>query len=310
MRLMLLTILLLPLMATALTFDKPAADDDVVGKIQNARVKAGENFLDVARRFNVGYFELVEANPGVDPNEPRPGTELTVPTQYVLPDAPREDIVINLAELRLYYYPKDSDKMYTFPLGIGRQDWQTPMGHFTIIQKTPNPIWRPPEAIREEYKKETGETLPKEFGHGPENPLGNYAMRLSNPMYLLHGTNDPSGIGRRASSGCIRMYPEDIKRLFHMVSEGTHLRIVNQPYKAGWHNGELYLEAHLPLQEQQKRLQGSLEPAKKAIRQVKVRHSDQDITINWTKALKVAGYQTGLPIGVSDSKANNDHQFE
>jgi L,D-transpeptidase ErfK/SrfK len=293
-------ILFLPLMAMALTFDKPSGDDDVVGELQNARVKAGENFLDIARRYNVGYFELVEANPGVDPAQPKPGTELIVPTQYVLPDAPKQGVVINLAELRLYYYPKDSEKVYTFPLGIGRQDWQTPMGHFTIIEKMPNPIWRPPKSIREQYQKETGEILPKEFAHGPENPLGNYAMRLSNPMYLLHGTNDPSGIGRRTSSGCIRMYPEDIKRLFHMVSEGTHLRIVNQPYKAGWHDNELYLEAHLPLQEQQERLQGSLEPAKQAIHKVMANHDEQNIAIDWTKALKVADYQTGLPIRVTE----------
>jgi L,D-transpeptidase ErfK/SrfK len=174
------------------------------------------------------------------------------------------------------------------------------MGHFTIIEKMPNPIWRPPKSIREQYQKETGEILPKEFAHGPENPLGNYAMRLSNPMYLLHGTNDPSGIGRRTSSGCIRMYPEDIKRLFHMVSEGTHLRIVNQPYKAGWHDNELYLEAHLPLQEQQERLQGSLEPAKQAIHKVMANHDEQNIAIDWTKALKVADYQTGLPIRVTE----------
>lgn len=229
----------------ALTFSIHPGSD-IVGKMQTATVQRGEDFHDIGQKFDVGYYELVEANPGVNPDMPEPGTALIIPTQFILPSGPRKGIVINLAELRLYYYHKGQNLVSTYPIGIGRRDWETPLGSGKIIEKTKNPSWRPPDRIRAWYE-ENEMYLPQVVYPGPKNPLGKYAMRLSIPGYLIHGTNASRGIGIRSSSGCIRMHPEDIESLFYKASIGDPVRIVHQPYKIGRHYNKAFAESHVPL---------------------------------------------------------------
>lgn len=230
---------------SALTFAIPP-NSDIVGKIQTATVMPGESFNDIGTKFDVGIYEMIEANPGVDPYEPSSGTELIIPTQYVLPSGPRKGIVINLAEMRIYYFHKDQNLVTTHPIGIGRTEWETPLAKGKVIEKTKNPSWRPPDSIRAWYDAHE-KYLPDIVPPGPQNPLGKYSLRLSITGYLIHGTNTPGGIGIRSSSGCIRMHPEDIESLFYKVSVGDPVRIVHEPYKIGYANRQFYVEAHEPL---------------------------------------------------------------
>jgi L,D-transpeptidase ErfK/SrfK len=222
---------------------------DVIGEVQVIRAEYEDTFVKLARRYNVGYEELRRANPNVDAWLPGAGTEIVLPTQFVLPRAERRGIVINLPELRLYYFPDDDGRrVITHPISIGRMDWATPLGRTSVVSKAKNPSWYPPQSIRDEHAARN-DPLPNVVPPGPDNPLGNHALRLGIPGYLIHGTNKPSGVGMRVTHGCIRMFPEDIESLFEMVGSGTQVRIVDQPFKLGWGNGGLYLEAHLPLQE-------------------------------------------------------------
>jgi len=222
---------------------------DVIGEVEVIRAAYEDTFFKLGRRYDVGYDELRHANPGVDPLLPGEGTEIVIPTQYVLPDAPRRGIVLNIPEYRLYYFPEDGGRVITHPIGIGREGWTTPYGRTTVAGKTVKPTWYPPESIREEHAA-NGDPLPAAVPPGPDNPLGDYALRLGFPSYLIHGTNKPYGVGMRVSHGCIRMYPEDIEALFALVEPGTPVTIINQPYKVGWGEGGLYLEAHRPLAEE------------------------------------------------------------
>jgi L,D-transpeptidase ErfK/SrfK len=223
---------------------------DVVGTPQVIEARYEDTFVSLARAYNVGFEALRRANPGVDAWLPGAGTTIVLPTQYVLPRAPRQGIVVNLPELRLYHFPdSDGRRVITHPISIGRMDWGTPLGRATIIDKSRNPAWYPPQSIRDEHAARN-EPLPTVVPPGPENPLGAHALRLDRPGYLIHGTNKPSGVGMRVTHGCIRMFPEDIEALFEMVEPGTPVYIVNQPYKLGWGEDGLYLEAHLPLGEE------------------------------------------------------------
>ncbi len=238
------------LSASAGTFGLPPPGEAVVGQNLIAHAKASETLLDIARRYEVGYNEIKAANPAIDPWLPEEGAQVLVPLQYVLPQAPRKGIVVNLAEMRLYYFPPpppgQAGMVITYPLGIGREGWSTPLGKTKIIEKTPNPTWFPPESIRAEHAA-NGDPLPQTVPPGPDNPLGKFALRLGMPGYLIHGTNRPWGVGMRVSHGCIRLYPENIARLFEQVKIGTPVNIIYQPFKAGMRRGELYVEAHSSL---------------------------------------------------------------
>lgn len=242
----------LPVSAGAATYPLPAPGNDVIGEITRTTVEQGETLLDIAREHDLGYNEITAANPGLDPWLPPPGTEIVLPTRYVLPSAPREGIIVNLAEMRLYYYPSraaDGERMVmTFPIGIGQEGWSTPLGITEVIDKIKDPSWTVPDSIIAEYERE-GVSLPKIMPPGPDNPLGRYALRLGKSRYLIHGTNKPFGVGRRISHGCIRMYPEDIEVLFNEVSAGIGVWIIQQPYKLGRAAGMLFLEAHTPISE-------------------------------------------------------------
>lgn len=233
-------------------FILPPPDIDVVGKLRLITAKQEETLLDIARDYGVGYNEITKANPSIDPWLPGEGTPIVVPTRYVLPNVPRKGLVLNLPEMRIYYYPKpkngESPKVITYPVGIGRMDWETPRGLTSITEKKKNPTWTPPASIRAEHAAE-GDILPAVVPAGPDNPLGTRALRLGLPSYLLHGTNKPYGVGMRVSHGCVRLRREDIEALFEIVNVGDRVNIINQPLKIGHFGGALFMEFHQPLEE-------------------------------------------------------------
>jgi L,D-transpeptidase ErfK/SrfK len=277
-----------------------SADSDVIGEIQVINAQHEDTFIKLARRYNLGYEELIQANPSVDPWLPGEGTEIVLPTYFVLPKTPRQGIVLNLPELRLYYYPDgESGRVITHPISIGRMEWRTPLGRSEIVSKTLNPTWYPPESIREEHAADN-RFLPKVVPPGPDNPLGNHALRLSLPGYLIHGTNKPSGLGMRVTHGCIRMFPEDIEALFEDVPIGTPVRIVNQPYKLGWTDDGFYLEAHPPLDEHTMADAWSMTELTRAF--VAATEEGQGETFSWELAEVVASRSLGVPEFVSSDR--------
>ena len=226
----------------SLTFNI-APNSDIVGTIQTVVFKEGDTLPEIARKFDVAITELIDANRNINPKKIKAGTKLIIPTQFILPPGPKQGIVLNLAEFRLYFFSKDQKTVTTLPVGIGRLGWKTPLGETTIVRKRENPVWVPPESIRR-YSASRGKDLPDFIPSGPNNPLGYYAMNLAWTGYLIHGTNAPNSIGIRSSSGCIRMYPEDIKVLFKLAEIGTSVRVVHEPLKVGKKGNELYLEVH------------------------------------------------------------------
>lgn len=215
---------------------------DIIGTTWEYRVKENESLIEIARKFGLGYNEIVDANPMLDPFIPGTGSSVNIPTEWILPDVKKhEGIVINLSEMRLYVFsPKGRvSSVSTFPIGIGSEGNETPLGYFNVIEKILKPHWHVPESIRKERPE-----LPEVVPPGPGNPLGSHALRLSTNTILIHGTNKPWGIGRRVSHGCIRLYPEDIPRLFKLTSEGTVVAIVRQPIKVGTASNKVYIEVH------------------------------------------------------------------
>ncbi len=287
--------------ARAQEFVLPPDGDSVVGGLQWVSAAYEDTLLDIARRFNVGYREIRQANAMVDVWLPGEGTEVLIPSRYILPDAPREGIVINLSEMRLYYYPESPPgqpkRVVTHPISIGRVDWGTPLANTEVVQKLTDPTWYPPESIRAEHA-ERGDPLPAKVPPGPDNPLGRFALRLALPGYLIHGTNKPYGIGMRVTHGCIRMYPEDIETLFARVPVGTPVHIVNQPFKAGWRQGVLFLEAHPP---EGNPTPDMLEDLTPAIRSIVAATPEQgrDDHVDWNRVRAVAEGMHGIPLPVS-----------
>ncbi len=217
-------------------------DSTVIGFSKTHQFQDSESLIEIARKFNLGYNEIISSNPNLDPFLPTPGATVRIPTSWVLPDVASYDgIVINLSEMRLYYffYERGRRLVKTFPIGIGREGYETPLGQYRIIQKTEKPSWYVPESIRAEKPE-----LPKVVPPGPDNPLGTHAMRLSLSSYLIHGTNKPWAVGRRASHGCIRLYPEDIPVLFELVKNGSKVNIVRQAVKVGIKNKRVFIEIH------------------------------------------------------------------
>jgi L,D-transpeptidase ErfK/SrfK len=218
-----------------------AGDSEVIGTMKWGFIKENDSLIELARKYGLGYNEIAEANLNLDPFIPKLGASVRIPTLWVLPNLPREQgIVINLSELRLYYYPyPDTKFVFTFPIGIGDEGSETPLGVFTIIEKRVNPTWYVPKSILE---KRPG--FPTQVPPGPDNPLGTHALRLSSGSILIHGTHRPWGVGRRVSHGCIRLYPEDIPELYRLVPIRTKVIIVRQPVKLGQKNGKVFLEVH------------------------------------------------------------------
>jgi L,D-transpeptidase ErfK/SrfK len=235
------------------TFTLSSPNDDVVGAVQITLASKDDTLPDIARRFNVGYEEIARANPGVDPWLPGAGRSIVVPTRFVLPDAPRDGIVINIAAMRLYYFPPhkkgEPQIVYTHPIGIGKVGWSTPQGVTSVVSHVKDPIWRPSAALRKDHFNDNGEALPAVVKPGPDNPLGKFELTLGWRGFLIHGTNKPYGVGLRSSHGCIRLYPEDIEKIYAMVTNGTHVRVVNQPFLFGLHEQQLYLQAYSVLED-------------------------------------------------------------
>lgn len=280
----------------AATFILPPEGTDLVGVPTWMHARAEDTLLDVARDYSVGYKELRRANPGVDTWIPGRGTRVALPTRYVLPPGPREGIVINLPEYRLYYFPRPAKgeiaQVISYPISIGKMDWDTPIGSHRIISKAKDPSWYPPESIRQEHAKR-GDILPRVVPPGPENPLGAYAMRLNLTSYLIHGTNNPDGVGMRVTSGCIRMFPEHIEQIFGMVDVGTDVRIISEPIKVGWAADVLYVEVHPPLEEEsesQLRMRFTT-----LLREASRGHG---IEIDWPRADAIFAAATGVPTPV------------
>ena len=283
--------------------------EGVIGVVQVTKASKEDTLSDLARRFNIGYEEIVRANPGVDPWLPGEGREIVLPTQYVLPNAPREGIVINVAAMRLFYYPKrksgEKQVVYTHPIGIGKVGWATPEGTTKVIRKQKDPVWIPGPGVRAEHK-ENGDILPSKVLAGPDNPLGNRAMYLGWSQYLIHGTNKPYGVGLRSSHGCIRLYPEDIERMFETVNVGERVTVVNQPFVFGWHNNNLYLQALGVLEDdprdwkkaEKKLLTKSL--ADRIQKELKSRNEQ----VNWAAISQLAHSPLGVPVVVSDGDAS------
>lgn len=244
--------------AWANVYPLPENGGRLVGEIQHHQVKKGDYFKTIADTYNIGILELMESNPGVDPFLPTPGSTLTIPTQMLLPDVPRKGIVINLPELRLYYFPKNKKEVHVFPIGIGRIGRETPEMVSKIKSRIPQPSWTPPKSIREEHLREKGEVLPRIVYAGPDNPLGEYAIQLAygDGSYLIHGTNKDFGIGMRVSSGCVRLNPKDIEWLFNQTKYGESVRIVNQTVKTSAEpNGDMVIEVHSPLSRNEAEMQ-------------------------------------------------------
>ena len=225
----------------------PENGDNVIGVVTTAFAEHEDTLLDVGRRYGVGYEEIIAANPGVDPWLPGAGTEILIPTRFILPDAPREGVVVNLPEHRLYYYPpvKKGERpiVRTYPISTGKMDWKTPLGVTRIASKQEKPNWYPPASVLAEHEA-NGDPLPKVVPPGPDNPLGTHALRLSKWSILIHGTDTPFAVGRRASHGCLRLYPEDIPVLYGQVPVGAEVRIVREPVKVGVRAGRIYVEIH------------------------------------------------------------------
>jgi L,D-transpeptidase ErfK/SrfK len=284
-------------------FELDAAGGEVVGAVQRTVIGAEDTLPDIARRFDVGYEEILLANPGVDPWLPGVGREVVVPTQFVLPAAPHEGVVVNVAAMRIFYYPPRKQGqpqiVYTHPIGIGRVGWQTPEGTTKIVSRQKDPVWVVPKSVRDEHA-EDGEILPDKVPAGPDNPLGAYMFRLGWPSYLIHGTNKPYGVGMRSSHGCIRLYPEDIAVFYDLIPIGTKVTVVNQPYVFGWRDGSLYLQAYAPLEDdvREKNLNRKLLLTKLVGAPARQRIVAHDKDIDWQRVLELARQPRGLPVDV------------
>jgi L,D-transpeptidase ErfK/SrfK len=279
----------------------PEDGDNVIGVLTTDFARHEDTLLDIGRRHGVGYEEIMAANPGVDPWLPGEGTEILIPTRFVLPAAPREGLVVNLPEHRLYYYPPakkgEPRVVRTYPISVGKMDWKTPLGVTKVVSKQERPNWYPPESVRLEHEQK-GDPLPKVVPPGPDNPLGEHAMRLGIPggSYLIHGTNRPAGVGMQVTHGCIRLFPEDIAELYQFVPVNTRVNLVDQTTKVGWYRGTLFVERHAPLE-------GAEDPAHfeldEATNLVQGAIEGRSVEVDWPGVRQTFEQATGVPVAVS-----------
>src|SRR6202046_5426637 len=284
---------------------------DMVGYVQKTIVGKEDTLPDIARRFDVGYEEILMANPGVDPWLPGVGREVVVPTQFILPTAPHEGVVVNVAEMRIYYYPPhkkgEPQIVYTHPIGIGKVGWKTPEGTTKIVSRQKDPVWVVPKSVRDEHA-EDGEKLPAQVPAGPDNPLGAYMFRLGWPSYLIHGTNKPYGVGMRSSHGCMRLYPEDISVFFDMIPIGTKVTVVNQPYLFGWRDGTLYLQAYTVMEDDSRNWNKNRQALLTKLLNPKLQKKigDHDNEIDWQRIGDLAHSPRAVPVPVSGDQGGVD----
>jgi len=269
------------------------AEDTVVGETQVVFAREADTFSDLAREYGLGYDELAAANPQIDPWLPGAGTAVLLPTQYVLPDTPQEGVILNIASMRLFYFPEmpegQQQAVITYPIGIGRVGWETPTGETTVVSRARDPHWYVPASVRKEHA-EIGNPLPAVVPPGPDNPLGHHVLKLGLPGYLIHGTNQPYGVGMRVSHGCVRLYPENIEVLYSLVDNGEKVTIVNQPYLTGYASGRLFIEAHMPLEDDTVPIDQRLE----SLLAIDGLQSDKVRRI----AVEVASRASGVPVAI------------
>lgn len=289
--------------ADAATYPLPSAPDAVIGELQYVTAHYEDTLMSIGRTFGVGYEEIVSANPGIDPWLPGEGTQVLVPTRFVLPNTPRQGIVVNIAEHRVYYFPKpksgEKPTVQTYPVSIGKMDWKTPLGQTRIVAKQIKPAWYPPESVRQEHLAR-GDPLPKVIPAGPNNPLGEFAMRLGIPggAYLIHGTNKPIAIGMDVTHGCIRMFPEDIEFFFKEVSVDTSVLIVDQPNKMGWSGDQLYMEVHRPIDTHSGATMQDGSDLTELTRMVVSATQQREVKIDWSDAEELFNNHSGVPTAV------------
>lgn len=285
----------LPAAATSFPLYNP--NQTVFGADRQIETRYEDTLYDLARRYSLGSEELIRVNPGVDPWIPGANQSILVPGRMILPKVPHEGIVVNLSEHRLYYFPKPKKKtdvpaVYTFPVSIGKMDWRTPIGVTKVIAKHKNPVWVPTASVRAEHAAQ-GDKLPAVVPAGPDNPLGLFALRLAagDGTYMIHGTNNPIAVGLAVTHGCIRMYPEDIQALFELVPVGTPVRIIDEPVKVAWVDGELLLEVHPPIDAEGKTIEPDL-PTFEALLEAAV--GDSTVAIHWDYAREVLQRADGV----------------
>ena len=286
----------LPVIASV--YPLPVDGSAVVGSDEAVTSAYTDTLPDLAHRYSLGYYEIIRANPRVDVWLPGAGKRVVLPGRRILPTGPREGIVVNLPEHRLYYYPKprnvhEQRVVITYPISIGKMDWRTPLGETRVIARIRNPSWYPPVSIRKEHAA-NGDPLPKVVPAGPDNPLGAFALRLAagEGEYMIHGTNNPTAVGMSVTHGCIRMYPEDVAALFPLVAVGTKVWLVNEPVKVAWVNGELLLEAHPPVDEEGQSVEPDLGLLSKLLDQAL---GDSTAAIHWDLARKTLQAADGIP---------------
>lgn len=281
-------------------------NQQMVGRLGRVNSRDEDTLPDLARHFGLGYNDIITANAQLDPWLLVDKQAVLLPLQFILPDAPRDGIVLNLANMRMFYYPKNQNRLLTYPIGIGRDGWHTPLGNTKIVAKRVKPAWTVPASILREHQL-MGEPLPKVVPAGPNNPLGEYAMPLGFKGYLIHGTNKPYGIGMQVSHGCVQLYPEDVENLFQQVGVGTAVHIVHQPYMLAWDQNMLYLEAHQPLSKwskQDKRLQREIR------KKLQKTADEKGVIVDWQRVDAVLSRTTGVPtpvlLGSADLAALTD----
>ena len=270
-----------------------AKGDDVIGRLAVIRLEKGDTLPDIARHFSLGINAISAANPGVDVWVPKAGERILLPLSFILPDAPRKGIVINLAAMRLFQFKGDSKSLAvsTYPLGVGTEERPSPIGQMHVARKVIRPTWHVPASIAEDHRKK-GDPLPAKVLPGPQNPLGEYALYLSKPSYLIHGTNKPASIGLRATNGCIRLYPEDVKKLYENTPVKTPVCIVNQPYLLGQCNGVVYMEVHAPPEDLDA---VEFDKIYKKLRNIE---KESGRTLDWSKVKKVLAEARGIPVPI------------
>lgn len=270
-------------------------NQSVLGQVGTIEIEAGDSLPLIARYFGLGFDEITQANPQMDPWLPEQGQAINLPLKFVLPKAPRKGVVLNLAAKRMFYYPDHlGENVITFPVGIGREGWRTPTGATRIVAKKAHPRWVVPESVLLEHAKK-GDPLPKIVPAGPNNPLGEYALRLGIPGYLIHGTNKPYGVGMEVSHGCIRLYPEDIALLFSQIEKGTPVRLVHQPYLVGWENDDLSIQVYPSLHARNNQNRQMLAAFKKKLQRIE-RQSNR--RIDWRLVDAAVARRDGIPVSI------------
>jgi len=270
-----------------------AKGDDVIGQLASVTLEKGDTLPDIARHFSLGINGVSAANPGADIWVPEAGERIILPLSFILPDAPRKGIVINLAAMRLFHFKGDGESMVvlTYPVGVGTEERPSPTGQMYVERKATRPTWHVPASIAKDHRKK-GDPLPAAVLPGPQNPLGEYALYLSKSSYLIHGTNKPASIGLRATNGCIRLYPEDVKKLYENTPVKTPVSIVNQPYLLGQSHGVVYLEVHAPPEDLDD------DGFDKIYTKLRNMEKESGRTLDWSKVKKVLAEARGIPVPI------------